>query len=77
MGVIKLILIAIALVSLAVFGLAIRIVLKKGGNFPETHVGRNKDMKKFGIVCVKTFDKIEQNKVKKERKFKDLKVIKS
>jgi hypothetical protein len=76
MGVIKIILIAIALVSVAVFGLAIRIVLKKGGQFPETHVGKNRAMKKYGIVCVKTFDQIEQNKVRKEQKFKNLKPAK-
>jgi len=74
MGVIKIILIAIALVSVAVFGLAVRIVLLKGGKFPETHVGKNREMKKYGIVCVKTYDKIEQNKARKEQKFKDLKV---
>lgn len=74
MGILKIILIAIALVSIAVFGLAIRILLKKGGKFPETHVGKNQEMKKHGVVCVKTFDKIEQNKAQEEQKFKNLRV---
>ena len=41
----------LVLLSLCVAGLAVRILLKKGGRFPETHVGRNKHMKKLGITC--------------------------
>ena len=76
MGLVKVILLAIALVSLAFFGLAIQIVLKKNGKFPDTHVGHNREMKKRGIVCAKTFDRIEQAKVKKEQKLKNLKLAK-
>jgi len=76
MGLVKVILLAIALVSLAIFGLAIQIVLKKNGKFPDTHVGHNREMKKRGIVCAKTFDRIEQAKVKKEQKLKNLKLAK-
>ena len=39
------------LMALCMAGLAIRILLKKDGRFPETHVGRNKNMKKLGITC--------------------------
>lgn len=56
----KVILIAIALVSTAILALSIRIVLVKDGKFPETHIGRNPEMKKKGIQCVKTLDRIEQ-----------------
>ncbi|GET30887.1 hypothetical protein [Prolixibacter sp. SD074] len=76
MGLIKVILLAIALVSLAIFGLAIQIVLKKNGKFPDTHVGHNREMKKRGIVCAQTFDRVEQVKVKKEQKLKNLKLAK-
>jgi hypothetical protein len=73
---VKVILLAIALVSLAFFGLALQIVLKKNGKFPDTHVGHNREMKKRGIVCAKTFDRMEQAKVKKEQKLKNLKLAK-
>lgn len=76
MGLVKVILLAVALISVAFFGLAIQIVLKKNGKFPDTHVGHNREMKKRGIVCAKTFDRIEQAKVKKEQKLKNLKLAK-
>jgi hypothetical protein len=69
---IKIILLAIVLVTLAMLGLAIRILLKKNGEFPNTHVGGNKHMKQRGIYCAQTFDKIEQAKAKKEIKFDEL-----
>lgn len=76
MSVIKLILVAIAMLSVGVFGLAIRIVLKKDGQFPDTHVGHNKEMRKKGIRCAKTFDRAEQEKVKNKLKYKDLRLAK-
>jgi len=54
----KIILIVIALVSLAIFALSIRVVLVKDGKFPETHISRNPEMKKKGIQCIKTMDRI-------------------
>lgn len=42
------------LASFALFG--IRILLKENGQFPETHVGRNKEMKKRGIECAQKTD---------------------
>lgn len=76
MVLVKMILLAVALISLAFLGLATQIVLKKNGKFPDTHVGHNREMKKRGIVCAKTFDRIEQAKVKKEQKLKNLKLAK-
>ena len=43
--------IAIILVGLSMLGLAITMVIKKGGKFPDTHVGHNKEMKKRGVSC--------------------------
>lgn len=37
-------------------GLGIRMLLQKSGEFPDTHVGHNKEMKKLGIGCAKTID---------------------
>ncbi len=72
----KIVLIAIALISTAVLALSIRIVLVKGGKFPETHVSRNLAMKKKGIVCVKTMDRMEQAKMELKNRFKDVTVLK-
>jgi len=69
---VKVILIAIFLMALVFLGLATRILLKKGGTFPNTHIGGNKELKKRGISCAQTYDKIEQAKVKKEFRFKKI-----
>lgn len=53
---IKLLIIS-ALILLLVFALlGIRMLIKPGGRFPETHVGHNKDMKKLGIRCAQHQD---------------------
>ena len=72
----KIVLIAIALVSTAVLALSIRIVLVKDGKFPETHISKNKEMKKKGVLCVKTTDRIEQEKIDQKDKYKKVTVIK-
>ncbi len=72
MEVIKIILLAIALVSLAVFGLATKILFKRGGKFPNSHVSGNKYLRSEGITCAQSFDKIEQAKVKKKITYKPL-----
>lgn len=76
MEVIKVILLAVALVSIALLGLATQILLKKGGKFPNTHVGGNKHLKRNGIHCYQTQDKIEQANAKKEVDFKEVKILK-
>lgn len=73
---IKVILIAIALVSTAILALSIRIVLLKDGKFPETHISRNPEMKKKGILCVKTMDRVEQAKTELQNKYKNVAVLK-
>lgn len=72
MGIIKIILLSVALVTIAMFGLAIRILLKKGGQFPNTHVSGNKFLKRNGVYCAQTQDKLEQRTAKKEIKFQKL-----
>ena len=47
------ILIAIALVGCAVLALSINIIFRKKGKFPETEVGKNRNMQKLGIRCTK------------------------
>jgi hypothetical protein len=41
------------LMGMAFAGLSISILIKKNGRFPVTSIGRNKEMHKRGITCVK------------------------
>jgi hypothetical protein len=47
----KLLLISIGFILIALALMGIRILLKPGGKFPETHISRNKEMRKRGIKC--------------------------
>lgn len=71
---IKIILMAIALVSIAMLGLATQILFKKGGKFPNTHVSGNKHLIKKGIHCYQAQDRMEQANAKKEIDFKGVKI---
>jgi hypothetical protein len=72
MEILKVILLAVALVSIAMLGLAVRILIKKGGRFPNTHVSGNKYLKRNGIYCYQTQDRIAQREARKEIKFNEL-----
>ena len=61
--------------AIAMLGLATRILLKRGGNFPNTHVGGNRHLKRQGVHCYQTQDKIEQAKARREIDFKSVKFI--
>lgn len=49
-------LIAIVAVGISMLLLAIRILLKKNGRFPNLHVGGNKALNQRGIHCAQTQD---------------------
>jgi len=66
----KVFLLSIAIMSVVLVGLAMQILFRKGGKFPNTHIGSNKYMKKNGVTCAQTFDKIERAKARKELQFK-------
>ena len=53
---IKLLIISILFLAFAFAGLAVRILLKPGGRFPETHIGRNREMRKLGISYAQKTD---------------------
>jgi hypothetical protein len=72
METLRVILLAVVIMILVILGLATQILLKKGGKFPNTHIGGNKHMKARGIVCAQTDDKMEQAKAKREMRFKEL-----
>ncbi len=71
----KVFLLAIVLVTLVLLGLAVSILFKKDGKFPNTHIGGNKHLKKKGIYCAQTFDKMEHAKAKKENQYKEVKLV--
>lgn len=52
----KLIIISAVLVAIALAGMAITILIKPKGRFPDTHVGHNKEMRKRGITCAQNTD---------------------
>lgn len=52
----------LVLVALAVLGLAISMIVKKDGKFPELHIGRNDKLKERGITCATTQDKMERKR---------------
>ncbi len=66
MAVLKVIILAFIILALVVIGLAVQILFRKGGKFPDTHIGSNKYLKSKGITCAQTFDKMEQAKASKE-----------
>ena len=72
---IKLLLIVIVLVGIAIAGLATTILLKKNGQFPNTHVGSNPNMRKKGLMCIKSWDAKQQAQAKEELKFKKLRIL--
>ncbi len=52
----KILLITLLIVAISVPLLAIKIILKKNGRFPNIHVSGSKDMRKRGIGCVQSQD---------------------
>ncbi|QZT39140.1 hypothetical protein K5X82_15370 [Halosquirtibacter xylanolyticus] len=74
--VVKLVLISIVLVGICVAGLATQILLKKNGQFPHTHVGGNREMKKRGLICAKSYDAMEQKRAYSKVNFSNLKLAK-
>ena len=72
MEILKVVGLAVVLMGLIMFGLALQIIFKKGGKFPNTHIGANKHMKARGVTCAQTFDKMEQSKARRELRFKEL-----
>jgi hypothetical protein len=74
MEVLKVVLLAIILMGLVFAGLAIQMLLKKGGKFPNTHVGSNKYLKSKGVTCAQTDDKIEQANARKGFRIKQVNI---
>ena len=44
---------SLILISLAMLGMMLKVLVKKKGKFPAYMIGHNRDMHKLGINCVK------------------------
>jgi hypothetical protein len=75
MEILKVLLLAVVLMGLIMAGLAIKILIKKGGQFPNTHISGNRHMKERGVTCAQSYDKMEQAKARKEMRFKELSLL--
>lgn len=62
--ILKILVLTILLMAVITALMAIRILLKKNGHFPNIHIGGNRDMARRGIFCATTQDRI----ARKDRK---------
>lgn len=53
----KTILITVIILVICVVLLSVKVLLKKGGRFPNTHIESNAALRDKGICCAKTQDK--------------------
>ena len=53
----KTLLFTLLIIAICVALLAIKVIIKKNGRFPNTHVGSSKAMRKRGIKCVQSQDR--------------------
>ena len=58
----KTILITMLIVAICIALLSVKILFKKNGRFPNTHVSGSKAMRKRGIGCVQSQDRAAQKK---------------
>lgn len=58
----QLLIITLVMLSLAMLGMMLKILIKKKGKFPEFRVGHNRDMRKIGISCVKHDERCSHRK---------------
>ncbi|MDD6252929.1 MAG: hypothetical protein ACI3ZO_08095 [Candidatus Cryptobacteroides sp.] len=52
----KVFLAALVLIGLGVFGMCFNIIFRKNGEFPQTDVGANENMRRLGIRCMREED---------------------
>ncbi len=54
----KVILLSVALMAMAAVLMSVRILFLKKGQFPNLHIGGNKEMAKRGISCATSQDRL-------------------
>lgn len=67
----SIILISLALISICVLLMGIRVFFTKNGRFPSSHVGDSPELKKRGIHCAKKQD-VEERRKQRHFDFSDL-----
>ncbi len=75
MEILKVVLPAVIILGISMLGMAITMLVKKGGKFPNTHVSGNKFLKRNGVQCSQTQDRIEQLNAYKKVSFTNLKIV--
>ena len=66
-------LLAVIILVISVVLLSIKVLLKKGGKFPNTHIDGNKALGKKGIHCAKSQDKEDAAKKNLYDRMKEIK----
>ncbi|MBU3854168.1 MAG: hypothetical protein H9789_10225 [Candidatus Paraprevotella stercoravium] len=56
----KTLLFTFIIVAVCMALLAIKILVKKNGRFPNTHIGHSAAMRKRGINCVQSMDRMDR-----------------
>lgn len=59
---------AILLIGLGVFGMCFNIIFRKDGEFPETEISKNKEMRRLGIKCMNELERERLGCTGKEEK---------
>ncbi|HCT94648.1 MAG: hypothetical protein A2X19_07615 [Bacteroidetes bacterium GWE2_39_28] len=54
----SLIILSVIVVAICVALMSFNIIFRKNGKFPETEIGHNKEMRKLGLKCAKTDERI-------------------
>lgn len=54
----KLLLLTLGICAVSILLLSVRIILQKGGKFRSLHVSQSPDMRKKGIHCVQSMDRM-------------------
>lgn len=55
----KTLLLTVIIIAICVVLLCIKVILVKGSRFPNTHIEGNKGLRKKGIYCAKTEDRLQ------------------
>jgi len=58
----KVMILSVILMAVVAFLMSIKILFKKNGKFPNTHIGGNKEMAKRGITCATSQDREARKK---------------
>ncbi len=54
----SLFIITVVILAITVFLFSFNIIFRKDGKFPESEIGHNKEMRKLGLMCAKSQEKM-------------------